>query len=163
MKKITLILAACMICAASFAQKYGHVNTDEIMKAMPGIDSVEIKILDFQKSLQTVYENMVNELNTKKDKFDREVGTMSSSVRKLKEDELIGIQNRIQEFQMTFRDDLEEEYVRLVNPFEEKVKKAIDDVAKEHRYAYIFNIQYLLYYDNGDDVTPLVKKKLGIK
>ena len=164
MKKITLILAACMICAAStFAQKYGHVNSTEVMQAMPGIDSVNIKLTEFHKSLETLYDNMVNEFQVKKDKFDKEAGTMSSSVRKLREDELITLNNRIQEFQMNVQEDYEEEKVRLITPFQEKVQNAINEVAKEHKYNYILDTQILLYYDGGDDVTPLVKKKLGIK
>jgi len=164
MKKITLILALIAFCTTSaFAQKYGHVNSTEVMKIMPGIDSIEVKLAEFHKSMQTLYENMANEFQTKKDKFDKEVGTMSSSVRKLREDELIGIQNRIQEFQYNVQEDIEQEQVRLVSPFQEKIQKAINEVAKENKYSYIFDTQTLLYYDGGDDITPLVKKKLGIK
>jgi outer membrane protein len=153
-----------MICAASsLAQKYGHVNSTEIMQVMPGIDSVSIKIAEFQKSLEMLYENMANEFQTKKDKFDKDAGTMSSSVRKVREDELITLNNRIQEFQMNVQEDLEEEYVRLIAPFKEKVQNAINEVAKEHKFSYIFDTQILLYYDGGDDITPIVKKKLGIK
>ena len=35
--------------------------------------------------------------------------------------------------------------------------------APDHGYAYIFDTKILLYYGNGDDITPLVKKELGIK
>ncbi|MCL2167890.1 MAG: OmpH family outer membrane protein [Lentimicrobiaceae bacterium] len=164
MKKITLIVTACLLCmTTAFAQKYGHVNSNEVMKEMPGIDSIQIKIADFHKNLETVYENMVNEFQTKKDKFDKEAGTMSSSVRKLREDELASIQNRIQEFQYNVQQDIEDEQYRLIAPFQEKVQNAINDVAKETKYSYIFDTQTLLYYDGGDDITPLVKKKLGIK
>jgi len=146
-----------------FAQKYGHVNSNEVMMAMPGIDSIQIKLFDFQKDLETLYDNMVNEFQTKKDKFDKEVGTMSSAVRKLKEDELFSIQNRIIEFQNNASGDIEEEQIRLITPFQEKIQNAINDIAKEHKYSYIFDTRTLLYYDGGEDVTPMVKKKLGIK
>jgi Skp family chaperone for outer membrane proteins len=36
-------------------------------------------------------------------------------------------------------------------------------VAKEHNFAYVFDVQTLLYYEKGEDITDLVKKKLGIK
>jgi len=164
MKKITLVLVASIFCFTSvFAQKYGHVNSNEVMRLMPGIDSIQIKIANFQKDLEILYENMVSEFQAKKEKFDKEAGTMSSSVRKLKEDELLGIQNRIQEFSMNVQEDIEEEQRRLIAPFQEKVQNAINEVAKEAKYAYIFDTQILLYYDGGDDVTTLVKKKLGIK
>jgi outer membrane protein len=164
MKKITLFLAICLLlCISSFAQKYGHVNSVDLMQAMPGIDSVNIKLMDFQKELQILYENMVNEFQTKKEKFDKEAGTMSTTVRKLKEDELLALQNRIQDFNQSVNDDIEEEQMRLIAPFREKIQNAITDIAKEQKYSYIFDTQILLYYDGGDDVTPLVKKKLGIK
>jgi outer membrane protein len=164
MKKITVVLVVCLFCMTSaFAQKYGHINVNEVMKVMPGIDSLQTKMLDFQESLKTIYENMMSEYQTKKDKFDKEAGTMSSAVRKFREDEIASIENRIQEFSYGVQDDLAEEQARLLAPFEEKVQNAINEVAKENKYNYIFNTQILLYYDGGDDVTPLVKKKLGIK
>jgi len=164
MKKITLILAACLICSAStFAQKYGHVNSTEIMQAMPGLDSVNIKLAEFHKSLETLYENMVNEWQTKNEKFNKEAGTMSSAVRKVREDELTTLNNRIQEFQYNVQEDIEQEQARLIAPFQEKIQNAINEVAKENKFIYILDTQILLYYDGGDDITPLVKKKLGIK
>jgi outer membrane protein len=164
MKKITLVLAVSLICLSStFAQKYGHINSGEVMSLMPGIDSLKIKIYDFQKSLEAIYDNMVAEWQTKKDKFDKEAGTMSTAVRKLREDEIVSIENRIREFQMNVSNDSEEEQARLIAPFQEKIQNAINEVAKEHKYSYIFDTQILLYYDGGDDVTSLVKKKLGIK
>jgi outer membrane protein len=164
MKKITLVLVACIFCITpAFAQKYGHVNSTEVMRAMPGVDSLQIKMADFQKNLEILYENMVSEYQTKKDKYDKEAGTMTSSVRKLREDELVTMQNRIQEFSMNVQDDIEEEQARLLAPFQEKIQNAINEVAKDNRYNYIFDTQILLYYDGGDDVTPLVKKKLEIK
>ena len=164
MRKITVILMACILCMTSAsAQKYGHVNSNEIMQVMPGIDSIQIKLMDFHRELQLLYENMMNELETKQDKFDREVGTMSASVRKLREDELNSIRNRLQEFSMNAQEDLDAEKLRLIAPFQERVQNAINEVAKEHKYIYIFDTQILLYYEGGDDVTPLVKKKLGIK
>jgi len=164
MKKITLILTLSIFCTtAVFAQKYGHINSYEVMMAMPGIDSVQIKVAEFKKELETIYENMRNEFQTKKDKLDKEAGTMSSAVRKLREDELNSILYRIQEFEYTFEDSVQEESMKLFAPLQERIIDAINDVAKENKYNYIFNIQNLLYYDGGDDVTPLVKKKLGIK
>ena len=81
MKKILMILAIAGLFSAqaAHAQKYGHVNSSEILEVMPGIDSLQIKLQAFQQDLQSLYENMMAEYQTKKDKFDREVGTMSSS------------------------------------------------------------------------------------
>ena len=165
MKKIAMILAMVGLFSvqAAHAQKYGHVNSSELLEVMPGIDSLQIKLQAFQLELQGMYENMMSEYQTKKDKFDREVGTMSSSVRQLREKELTDLANRIQEFQAGAQDDLEEKQAELAKPFQDAIQNAIDKVAKANGYAYIFDTRTLLYYGSGDDITPLVKKELGIK
>ena len=88
---------------------------------------------------------------------------MSSTVRQIREQELVDLQNRIQDFQNGVQQDLEEKQYELAKPFQDKIQGAIDSVAKENQFNYIFDTQILLYYDGGEDITPLVKKKLGIK
>lgn len=153
----------CIATISTNAQgKYGHINSQEVMKSMPGIDSLQIKIQEFQQELQTTYQTMVDEFNNKKDAFDKQAGTMTSSVRKMKEDELYTLQNRIVEFQNNVQTDIEEKQFILLKPYQDKLQKAIDDVAKEKGFTYIFDTQILLY-SGGEDITPLVKAKLGIK
>ncbi|MBR3571959.1 MAG: OmpH family outer membrane protein [Bacteroidales bacterium] len=165
MKKILLLIAAAFLFSVGTAdaQKYGHVNSGEILEVMPGIDSLQIKLKAFQDDLQTMYESMMTEYQQKKDKFDREVGTMSSAVRQVREKELQDLATRIQEFQANAQDDLEEKQYELAKPFQDAIQNAINKVAKANGYAYIFDTKILLYYGAGDDITPLVKKELGIK
>lgn len=165
MKKILLLLAAAILFSigTADAQKYGHVNSGEILEVMPGVDSLQIKLKAFQTELETMYESMMTEYQQKKDKFDREVGTMSSAVRQVREKELQDLGSRIQEFQANAQEDMEEKQYELAKPFQDAIQNAINKVAKDHGYAYIFDTKILLYYGNGDDITPLVKKELGIK
>lgn len=160
----TLFFCSLLMINGLHAQgKYGHVNSGEVLKDMPGVDSITIKLQTFQNELQVLYQDMVTEFQTKQDRFNRDAGTMSSSVRQVREKELVDLQNRIQEFQYTVQEDMEEKQYELARPFQEKIQNAINEVAKEHNYSYIFDTQVLLYYDGGNDVTPLVKKKLGLK
>lgn len=165
MKKRLLLLAAIIIACTSttFAQKYGHVNTQEIFAAMPGADSLQNKLKDFETELTEIYSGMVSEFQTKKEKFDQEAGTMSSTVRQYREKELMDLQQRIVEFQEGVQTDMQEKQLELMQPFQDKILKAIEEVSKENGYAYIFDTQVLLYSEGGDDVSALVKKKLGIK
>ena len=112
--------------------------------------------------MQDVYQSMVDEYQIKKEKFDKEAGTMTTSVRKMKEDELVTLQNRIMEFQNSVQGDIEEEQYRLLKPYQDALQKAIDDVAKEKGFTYIFDTQILLY-SGGEDIAPYVKAKLGLK
>ncbi len=165
-KRKIAILVAILISAitTSFAQsaKYGHVDSQAIMRDMPNADSIQIKLMDFQNELQTVYETTLNEYQSKKDAFDREAGTMSSSIRKVKENEILALETSIYEFQNSVELDLQEKQIELITPFQQQLEKAIDQVAQENGYQYIFDTQILLYADTNNDVTALVKKKLGI-
>ena len=164
MKKGLLLLAAIVLTStATFAQKYGHVNSQEIFAVMPGADSLQIKLKAFETELTDIYTGMVSEFQSKKEKFDQEAGTMSSTVRQYREKELMDLQQRIMEFQEGVQSDMQEKQLELMQPFQDKILKAIEDVAKENGYAYIFDTQVLLYSEGGDDVSALIKKKLGIK
>ena len=165
MKKSLIILAVLALFSfqAANAQKYGHVNSGEILEVMPGIVSLQTKLQSFQQELQGMYENMVTEFQAKKDKFDREVGTMSPAVRQVREKELQDLGTRIQEFQANVPEDLENKQFELAKPFQDKIQNAINKVAKSNGYSYVFDTKTLLYYADSDDITPLVKKELGIK
>lgn len=167
MKRVFLIAAVLLVIGTGAAQaqqaKYGHVNSGEILQAMPGIDSLQIKLSAYQAELEEMNQTMLAEYQTKQDKFDHEAGTMSSSVRQLREKELQDLATRIQEFQSNAHEDLEEKQFELAKPFQDAIKAAIDKVSAAQHFTYIFDTKLLLYYDNGEDITPLVKKELGIK
>ena len=165
MKKAFLLLFAVLLLGttSSYAQKYGHVNVQEVFSVMPGGDSIRIKLENYQKELQDVYNTMAEEYQTKSEKFNREAGTMSSAVLKIRKQEIADLESRIMEFQQNFQDELQAKQIELTQPFQDAILNAINEVAKENGYAYIFDSSILLYTGGGDDVSALVKKKLGIK
>ncbi len=164
MKKSLLLLFAALLLGTFTvqAQKYGHINPQAVFDVMPGTDSIKIKFEAFQNELREYGNTMVADLQAKTAKFDQEAGTMSQAVRKLREQELIDLQNRIQEFQNNAQNDLQAKQIELMQPFEDKIKEAITAVSKENGFTYVFEQATLVYADGGEDITPLVKKKLGI-
>ena len=59
---------------------------------------------------------------------------------------------------------LQSQEEKLLRPIIDKAKKAIEDVAKENNFTYIFDsgVGVLLYQNDSDDIMPMVKKKLGL-
>ncbi|MDR1757515.1 MAG: OmpH family outer membrane protein [Bacteroidales bacterium] len=167
MKKIVVLgFVACLgLLTTGFAQsqKFAHVNSQEVLQSMPGVDSINIKLQAFQQELRSAYEEMMNDYQAKREKFDKEAGTMSQSVRQMREKEITDLERRIQEFQSSVQVDLEQKQYDLAKPFQDKIQNAISEVAKDGNYTYIFDKAILLYSDGGVDITPMVKKKLGIK
>lgn len=165
MKKAFLLLFAVLILGttSSYAQKYGHVNVQEIFSVMPGGDSIRIKLENYQQELQDVYNTMMEEYQTKSEKYNREAGTMSPTIMKIRKQEISDLESRILEFQQNVQDELQTKQIELTQPFQDAIINAINEVAKENGFSYIFDSSTLLYSGGGEDVSALVKKKLGIK
>lgn len=168
--KITVI-ALMVFCSINvFAQgkiKLGHINSDSLMSIMPGKDSALALIQAETEVYQKQYTTMKTEFDTKYSDYTTNLSTMSELVKQTKYAELEDMQTRITNFETAATDSLEAKRTELLQPIINQAKKAISDVAKENGYTYIFDsttgVSFLLYIDGGEDIMPLVKKKIGLK
>jgi len=148
--------------------KFGHINSDELIQALPEFDSANVKLEKFRKDLINALELMSVELNNKSDTYQKELKNYTEIVRQTKEQELVDMNKRIQEFQNNAQQQLQEKQAELFQPIMAKVDKAIKDVGKENGFVYIFSIgqgSSLLYFDDSKstNIMPLAKAKLGLK
>jgi outer membrane protein len=107
---------------------------------------------------------MMNEYRTKQEKYSAEAPKMSELLKKDKEEELGNLATRIQNFQQQAQAALEQQEQELITPIIDKAKKAIEQVAKENGYTYVFDtsIGAVLYWEESDNILALVKKKLNL-
>jgi outer membrane protein len=169
-----IVIAALMIVIALVGQsamaqsfKFGHINSDELIQSMPEYDSATVKLEKFRKELVNALELMQVEWNNKSDSYQKESKNLSDIVKQTKEQELMDIQKRIQDFQANAQTQLQNKQTEVFQPIYTKVDKAIKDVGKENGYLYVFDVAKgaLLYFDEtkSTNVMPLVKTKLGLK
>ena len=166
-----LIVVAFLLSAVGFlpatAQKIGHVNTQAILEVMPEYKAALTAIDSFYKKKQDLSTKLYQEYMKKRDEFQRlvEEGLLEDdSERQLYLDELSAFEERIQKYQQSAQKEVSDKEAELSAPILEKIKNAIDAVAKENKYAYIIDNSsgILVYFEETNDVTPLVKKKLNI-
>ncbi len=169
MKKSLILLMAAMIamCGTAFAQKnvkLGHINSTELMQIMPGRDSAQIKLQAEVSTLEAQLKTMQDELEKKYNEFQEKQSQYSELIRSTKQKELQDMNNRIQLFGEDAQKQLQAREQELLQPIIDRAKKAIEDVAKENGYSYIFDsgVGVLLYQQDSDDIMPLVKKKLNL-
>jgi len=168
-KKGFLLLAiALLFSGAGFAQtnvKIGYLDSQKLMSMMPETDSAQAQVKRYAQSLQTQMQTMGAEYKNKVQEYQSNQGTMSDLIRQTKEKEIGDLQQRIQAFQSNADQDIQKKQQELYQPIIKKVKAAITAVGKEYHYTYILDVSQgtVLFYDNGDDILPLVKKKLGLK
>jgi outer membrane protein len=76
------------------------------------------------------------------------------------------LQARIQDYQVKAEEDIQKKYNELTEPIIKKVQDAINAVAAEGKYTYVFDStpgKAVLFSDGGEDILPMVKKNLGIQ
>ncbi|PKP04011.1 MAG: molecular chaperone Skp [Bacteroidetes bacterium HGW-Bacteroidetes-9] len=166
--KFFLILAiavSAMQVSAQKAQKLGHIDFAKLYELMPGQDSIKKAFSTYQESLQKQFVAMQGEYETKLTDYQNNQASMSNIIKQTKEKEILDLQRRIQDFQQTAQEDLQDKEAELTAPIIDKARNAVKEVAKENAYTYIFNSTegLLLYTESGDDIMPLVKKKLNLK
>jgi outer membrane protein len=132
---------------------------------MPGQDSIKAAFTTYQEQLQSQFQAMQTEYETKLGDYQNNQATMSNIIKQTKEKEIVDLQRRIQEFQQTAQEDLQAKEAELTAPVIEKARNAVKEVAKENGYTFIFNSTegLLLYSEPADDILPMVKKKLNLK
>ncbi len=148
--------------------KFGHINSDELIQALPEFDSANVKLEKFRQELINALELMQVELNNKSEAYNKDAKNLTDIVRQTKEQELMDMNRRIQEFQSSAQQQLQEKQAELFQPIMAKIDKAIKDVGKENGFVYIYTVgqgSSLLYYDEtkSTNIMPLAKAKLGIK
>ncbi len=173
MKRLIGITAIAIIFAftghTAIAQnlKFGHINRNELIQAMPEFDSARVKLEKLNTELQNAAELLQVELNNKYETYLKESKNLTDLVRQTKEQELNDYQKRLSDFQTNAQTQLQEKQVSLFSPVTEKADKAIKDVGKENGFIYIFDLSggQVAYYDEAKsiNVMPLAKTKLGLK
>ena len=109
---------------------------------------------------------MQSELENKYQQYLEQRDSLPQVLLEAKESELTNIQQRLQAFQQTAQKDLSNKEGELLQPIIDKAKKAIDEVAAENNFTYVFDMSMgaILYHsEQSVDMLPLVLKKLGIK
>ncbi len=148
---------------AQKAQKLGHINSNELLMAMPERTKIQKDLEDYAKQLQSQLQTMETEWQGKVQDFKAKEGQMSELVRNTKVKEITDLEQRIQDFQETAQKDLQNKEGELLQPLIDKAKKAIEDVAKENGFTYILDSSVgVLLYTAGEDILPLVKKSLKL-
>lgn len=164
---IALILMIATVVPASMAQKnvkLGHINSNELMQIMPGRDSAQAALQREVEDLQATLKSMQDELETRYNEYRSKESQMSDLIKQTKQRELQDMGARMEEFQKNAQQQLQDREQELLKPIIDRAKKAIEEVAKERGYTYIFDsgVGALLYQQDSDDIMPFVKTKLNL-
>ena len=162
-KKIIIAMMLVLPMFAS-AQKFGHINTQELFAQMPEVAQVKLKMDTIQSQYENQLSSMNEEIQKKAQDYQAQEATMADAIKQIRQQELQEMQQRIQLFYQTAEQDIQKKQQELLAPVHEKMVKAIKAVGEKDGYTYIFDSAAMAYINpDAADVTPAVKKELGIK
>ena len=148
------------------AQKFGHLNSGNLLEKIPEVKSADEQLKTYQEGLMSKGQTMVEAFETKYKAYAAEAqgGTLSRLEMQTKEQALQKDQQEIQEYEKKIQIDVMKKREELLQPILMKVDKAIKEVGKENGYTFIFDTSLgaMLYAPDTEDVEPLVLSKLNL-
>ena len=170
MKKLfkVALVAMSMLLVGNFAKaqsKIGYINFDLLENQMPETKTIRSQVDIYQKQFIDQLTVMNTELNSKGAEFQKGQATMTDAVRTAKQTELQDMSKRMQDYQQNAQQQVEAKTNELAKPMIDKARAAIQAVAKEKGYSYVFNSAQvqMLVFPEADDLMDSVKLKLGLK
>ena len=166
MKKI-ILCAICAICGftTANAQKFGHINSQEVIQAMPEFTKARADIEALTKQYEADLKQMQEELQKKSEAYEKEQATLPANIKQRRETEITELQQRFQQSIQDNQQALAKEEQEKMQPIQKKIMDAITAVGQEGGYVYIMQSGAILYISTtlSTDVTADVKAKLGLK
>ena len=159
---ILFLMAPLAICA----QKFGHLNSAEIIQAMPEYTKAQTELQELEKQCTNELQMMEQELAKKSEAYEKEKATLPANIQQRRETELQELYGRMQQYYQQSQQDLQQASQEKMAALTEKITKAIKEVGVAGGYVYIFDLASGIPYISetlSTDVTAAVKSKLGIK
>ncbi len=163
MYRLLIILAMAAVSTSALAQKFGHIDSQELLMAMPEREDAQNKLEEQATMYEEQLKAMQTEMQQKYETYLAKTETWPEAIRKTKEKELNQLQQGMQDFSQTAQQDLAKLEEDLLNPMIERARVAIEAVGAENGFTYIFDSSTgVTLFNGGEDVTALVKSKLGL-
>ena len=166
MNKKLIAILFMMAPLAIFAQKFGHLNSADIIQAMPEYKTAQTEIQNLEKQMTNELQLMESELAKKSETYEKEKATLPANIQQRREQELQELYGKMQQYYQTSQQELAQASQEKMAALTEKVTKAIKEVGVAGGYLYIFDIASGIPYISetlSTDVTAQVKAKLGLK
>ena len=168
MNKFKLFLITALIVFASgtaMAQKAAYISVDQVVGLMPQLKSIDSAMQKYQiDSIATEYEMLVRDYKYRDSILgSKDTLTMPKSVKDQHQQVLQNVAYQLQNWQTISQNAYQSKQNELLEPIYRKVMTAIQTVAKEKGYSYVYDKSLLIVAPPADDLLPFVAQRLNIK
>ncbi len=169
MRRITTILltlaASLTICAQE--GRFGYINFSETIKMLPEYAKAQESVRQLQNEYAKEVERSETEFYRQYTEYLHGQDLLSATIVMKRQKELQQLYDNSMTFKKNFRDSLNVERKRLLEPLELKVMKSVNKIGKKLRLDYVIDLSAhtYLYIDDekGVDISHDVYKDLGIE
>jgi outer membrane protein len=170
MKKITLLIVlAFSISLSAFTQtKQGYVDSEYILGNIPEYKEAQKELDRLAANWQKDIEKKFASIDSMYKKYQVEAITLPDNLKQKREDDIIKAEQDAKDLQKKRfgKDgDLFKKREELVKPIQDRVFNAIEAIAKDKAYAFVFDVagsMTIVYADPKFDLNDMVMQRLGI-
>lgn len=164
-KTIITAMLALFVLATGWSQKFGHINSQQLLIESPLVKAADAELETYQKNLITKGQTLLTKFESDYQAYvsEREAGTLSQIQIQQRETALQASQQGIQKYEQEVQQKIGMKREELYKPILEKVKVAMDQIGKEESYTMIFDTSTngLLFAMDSENLLDKVKAKLG--
>jgi len=140
---LNILIGSAILSTVVFAEvKIGWIDAQEIMTKSEEVRQVQVMLEKEGRKLEAEGKKLVQESDSLRQEYDRQRLLMSDSRRQEKENELVRLDQKIQQFQMDKfgpEGEIYRKQAQLMKPVMAKLQEAIDIVGKRQGYDYILD------------------------
>lgn len=161
MKKL-ILMVMLMMPLAIFAQKFGVVDTQTLIQALPDRARAEGELNALQQQKQNEIKSMADELQRQNDEFEKNKSTMNATTQEQKQTEMQNMYQKYLQAQQDAQQEIQKKYDELMAPIRAKIQTAITAVGNAGGYTFIFEKDAALFEGPSvEDVTAKVQAQLN--
>jgi len=169
MKQITFITILLIMFNIVNTQaqkfKYGYLNSEKLLSEMTEVKNANKQLETFITQINDHIKEKNKEYKQKITDYKKNEKSFSELIKKDKQKELNKLQEDIKQFQINAQNEINKKKQELYKPAIDKLRKAINKVSKENSFKFVIDNSkgQLLYFEEEDNIEPLIKRELRIK
>lgn len=142
-------------------QTTGYVNSDSVLRAMPGFKAAQKELETYSKQIQASMREMEQDLQELYQEYQSTKTSLPPIVLQQKEKKIQQADADLQEFQQNAQADIMQKQEKLLKPLYDKINTAIEQIAEEKNLDYVFPMQFVLFGKESLDLTDEVIAKVN--
>lgn len=169
LKKLGLVIVLFTTTSIGFSQNFAYVDTEYILENIPDYKDAQAELDKISVEWQKQLERRYSEIDKMYKNYQAEQILLTEDMKLKREDEIIKKEKAAKEYQKQkfgVDGELFQKRKELVKPVQDKVYKAISEIANYKKLGVVFDKSSaltMLYTNPKYNISDAVLKKMGYK